>query len=126
MAIFDKGDKMANDTSTTIISKGSKISGEFTLTAKLHIDGEVDGKVNSSNLVSIGKDGKFTGEMKVKKLLLNGVFEGKIEAEIIEITNGGKLIGEIIIENLIIEKGAIFEGTSTLKQKVSENASKKS
>ena len=117
---------MANDTSTTIISKGSKISGEFNLTAKLHIDGEVDGKVNSSNLVSIGKDGKFTGEMKVKKLLLNGVFEGKIEAETIEITNGGKLIGDIIIENLIIEKGAIFEGTSTLKQKVSENASKKS
>ena len=116
---------MANDTSTTIISKGSKINGEFNLTAKLHIEGEVDGKIESSNLVSIGKEGKLKGEIKAQKLLLNGVFEGKIEAETIEITTGGKLIGEIVIENLIIEKGAIFEGTSTLKRK-NVNASKKS
>jgi cytoskeletal protein CcmA (bactofilin family) len=124
MAIFDKGNTMAKETnSTTIISKGAKIKGELNLFAKLHIEGEVDGNIISTNMVSIGKDGKILGELQAKKLIVSGVFEGKATCDIVEIVSGGILRGEICMSDLIIEKGGIFEGTSSLKKK--DNASKK-
>jgi len=48
MAIFNKSDTESN---TTIIAAGTKIDGEFNLNCKLHIDGEVTGKINSTNIV---------------------------------------------------------------------------
>jgi len=123
MAIFNKGNTMAKETSTTIISQGAKLKGDFNLMAKLHIEGEIEGTVNSSTQISVGKSGLVKGEIVCSKFILNGKFEGKIECDILEITNGGMLNGEIVIRDLIIEKGGIFEGTSTLKKK---NASEKS
>jgi cytoskeletal protein CcmA (bactofilin family) len=117
MAIFDKGDKMAKENSTTIISTGAKLNGDFNLSAKLHIEGEVEGKINSTNQISVGKSGVVKGEIICSKFILNGNFNGKIECDVLEITNGGILKGEIVIKDLIIEKGGIFEGTSTLKKK---------
>jgi cytoskeletal protein CcmA (bactofilin family) len=123
MAIFNKGDTMAKETSTTIISQGAKLKGDFNLSAKLHIEGEVEGNINSTNQISVGKSGAVKGEIVCSKFILNGKFNGKIECDILEITDGGMLNGEIIIKDLIIEKGGVFEGTSTLKKK---DASKKS
>lgn len=122
MAIFNKGNSMAKENnSTTIISKGAKIQGELNLTAKLHIEGECDGKINSSNLISIGKGGIIKGEITASKLIVNGEFNGKANCETIEIITGGILKGDIIIKNLIIENGGIFEGTSTLKNNSKES-----
>jgi cytoskeletal protein CcmA (bactofilin family) len=119
MAVFNKSNEQSKTTnSTTIISQGTKISGDFNLSAKLHIEGEIEGNINSTNLVSIGKSGIIKGELKADKLLINGKFIGKVEANVVEITNGGILEGDIIIKDLIIEQGGIFEGTSKLKQKV--------
>jgi len=84
----------------------------------LHVEGEIEGNINSSNLVSIGKSGIIKGELKADKLLINGKFIGKVEANVVEITKGGVLEGDIIIKDLIIEQGGVFEGTSKLKQKV--------
>jgi len=118
MAIFNKGDTMAKETnSTTIISTGTKITGEFEVSSKLHVEGYIEGNINSKNLVSIGKTGHIKGELKASKLLVNGVFEGKVDVDVLEITQGGKVLGEITIKDLIIEQGGVFEGTSILKKK---------
>jgi len=124
MSIFKKGETMAKSTdATTIISTGSKIKGDLELTAKLHIEGEIEGKINSINSISIGKTGIINGEIIANKLLVDGMFNGKVEVDVLEITKSGKVKGDIIIKDLIIEQGGIFEGTSILKKK---DASKKS
>ena len=118
MAVFNKSNtETKTNNSTTIISQGTKIVGEFNLSAKLHIEGEIEGKVTSNNLVSIGKTGVVSGELKAEKLLINGKFSGKVQADVVEITKGGELTGDIVIKDLIIEQGGRFEGTSTLKDK---------
>jgi cytoskeletal protein CcmA (bactofilin family) len=131
MAIFNKSDKMAKGTnSTTIISKGAKIEGDFQLSAQLYIEGEMIGKINSSNQVSIGNGGIVKGELKAKKLIINGNFEGKVECDTIEIMKGGVLKGDIIIQHIVIEEGGVFEGSSTIKttnqngKKMGENIKK--
>jgi cytoskeletal protein CcmA (bactofilin family) len=131
MAIFNKSDKMAKgSSSTTIISTGAKIEGDFQLSAQLHIEGEMVGKIESSNQVSIGEGGVVKGELKAEKLIVNGSFEGKAECETIEIMKGGILKGDIIIKHIVIEEGGVFEGSSTIKttnqngKKMGENIKK--
>jgi cytoskeletal protein CcmA (bactofilin family) len=113
MAIFDKGNTESN---TTLIAAGTKIDGEFHLDCKLHIDGEVGGKINSANIVSIGGGGTFTGELKATKLIVSGVFEGSAECESIELLKGGKILGKIVSKDLMIESNSVFEGESQLKK----------
>jgi cytoskeletal protein CcmA (bactofilin family) len=113
MAIFNKSDTESN---TTIIAVGTKIDGDFNLDCKLHIDGEVMGKVNSTNIVSIGVDGSVKGELISHKLIVSGTFEGTADCDSIELLKDGKIIGKIISKDLMIESNSIFEGESQLKK----------
>jgi len=113
MAIFDKGNTESN---TTLVAAGTKIDGEFQLKCKLHIDGEVGGKINSDNIVSIGAGGSFTGELNADKLIVSGTFEGSAECESIELLKGGTILGKIVSKDLMIESNSVFEGESQLKK----------
>jgi cytoskeletal protein CcmA (bactofilin family) len=118
MGVFDKGNSSINSKETTIISTKTKINGNLKLDSNLHIDGEVEGKIESKSLVSIGKNGVVNGEIIAKKLVVNGKFIGKAECEYIEILKQGILNGNIIVTNLIIEEGATFEGNCKKKDKI--------
>ena len=95
-----------------MISTGAKIEGNLDLTSKLHIDGEVQGKIISSNSVSIGKNGIVKADLKAERLIISGVFEGNADCETIEVLNSGNLIGNVIVKDLVIEAGGNFEGQS--------------
>lgn len=114
MAIFNKNN---NDTKseTTLISSGANIKGELKFDSMLHIDGRVEGVVVSSSSVVIGKNGFLSGKLKSARFVVNGRFEGEVEAEIVEILTGGILIGDIVSKELSIEAGAKFSGNSRLR-----------
>ena len=120
MAIFDKSDTNSN---TTLIAVGTKLDGEFHIKCKLHIDGEVSGKVNSENIVSIGKGGIFSGDLKAHKLIISGVFEGNANCSSIELLQGGKILGSIISQDLMVESGSILEGECQIKNDESNEES---
>jgi len=125
MALFKKENQITN--STTIISKGVLIKGDLELTAKLHIEGNIEGNISSSNEISIGKDGVVNGELKSSKLIVNGLFEGKADCDYIEIMKGGIIKGDITVKNITIENGGCFSGRSILKEKeIKNDTSKKS
>jgi len=73
------------------------------------------GEVNSRNIVTIGKKGKFSGKVMSSKLIINGLFEGDAICDSIELLKGGILRGKIISKDLMIEAKAIFEGESKIK-----------
>jgi len=117
MGIFGKS---ANDHSiskeTTVISKQAKIVGEFELESNLHIDGEVEGKIECTMSVSIGKSGKFRGEIKAAKVIVSGVVFGSIDCEVAEILSGGRVIGDVHATKFIIQDCGIFDGVCKHKE----------
>ncbi len=80
----------------------------------------MSGEIHSGNIVSIGADGIFCGELKAKKLIVSGDFKGDAECDSIELLKGGKINGKIVSEDLMIESGSFFEGESQLKSKKKE------
>ena len=116
MGIFNKADQCTIPASeTTIVASGAKIEGIFNCQTRLHVDGEIIGKVLSDSIVIIGKQGKICGEINANHLIINGLFEGNADCDNVEILEGGKFFGKVISKELVIEAKAIFEGESKIK-----------
>ncbi|MDR0467800.1 MAG: polymer-forming cytoskeletal protein [Campylobacteraceae bacterium] len=108
-------DNAKQNTEATIITSGVTIDGVFDFIAKVHVYGQLSGKMKSSNAIVIGRGGVIKGNIEAKTLIVNGSFEGNAECDSIYILEGGVLIGNISSEELMIEKNAHFEGESRRK-----------
>lgn len=117
MGILNRSDKVAT-TSTdaaSVIAVGTKITGKVNLEINLFVNGEIEGEVLSSTAVSIGAQGKVTGEINAAKVIVGGEMHGKINCVACEILAGGKIIGEVVCETIVIELGGMLEGSSKRK-----------
>ncbi|MDF1881911.1 polymer-forming cytoskeletal protein [Sulfurimonas sp. MAG313] len=123
MAIFNHSDNAPtpNNNNTTIITEGSFIKGEMKLDCNLYIDGEFEGTILSKKLVTIGKSGKVRGEIHTNHLIVQGLVEGSIDADRLEIMAAGSIVGSILSAELVIEAKGHFEGESKIKSKDSKN-----
>ncbi len=118
MAIFDKLDKKPiTDTGVTLVAKNTKIEGKIELECNLHVDGEIDGEIFSSSIITIGKTGFVEGSITAPKVIVNGEFSGTIDADSIEILSNGKVSGKISSKELVIERNGFFDGESHSKEK---------
>lgn len=89
----------------------------MTLDCNLYINGEFDGTIHSKKLITIGKSGKVRGDIKTNHLVVQGIVEGSVEAERLEILSAGKVLGTILSGELVIEAKGHFEGESRIKNK---------
>ena len=121
MGVFsnNSGKKLAKGQigGASLIGKGTTFKGEITTEVDLNINGVFEGNVNSSSDVYIGEEGKINGKVNSKSLFINGLIEGEIEAERVEIGTRGKALANIISEFFIIEDGGLFEGRKELRIK---------
>ncbi|SNZ06321.1 protein CcmA, bactofilin family [Persephonella hydrogeniphila] len=118
MGIFNKGDNIkpsTNSSGTTIISEGSRISGELRFNGSVHIDGDVEGNIFCEKVVTVGKKGKVKGKITAEKIIINGYAEGEADCSYVEILSGGKFVGEITYNEITIEPQGVFEGNLKLK-----------
>ncbi|WP_121022149.1 bactofilin family protein [Helicobacter vulpis] len=115
MAIFTNDHKQAANGSATIIAQGTKLKGEINTDCHLHIDGEVEGMIHSSNTVVIGKNGVVVGDIFAPRLIVSGKFNGNAQADVIEIMPLGFVDGKIVSSELIIERKGILVGESRPK-----------
>lgn len=106
---------MAGTSGASVVSAGTKIVGELLTADNFYIDGEIEGNIDSSNVITIGKNGKVFGTVSAKNVIIGGELKGKIECESCEILSGGKVKGEVFSASLVIEAGGILEGSSHLK-----------
>lgn len=69
----------------------------------------------SKNLITVGKNGKIKGEIKAGHLVVQGVVEGNVDVERIEIKETGHVSGVITSAEMVIEAKGVFEGESHIK-----------
>ncbi|WP_376696458.1 bactofilin family protein [Wenzhouxiangella sp. EGI_FJ10305] len=101
---------------TTVIAAGSKLVGDLALSDNLHVDGQIQGNVQSEAEVAIGQEGQFKGELQAEHVLISGRFEGNIDARRLEIVAGGRVEGDVTVAELVIEPGALFNGNSRVRE----------
>lgn len=117
MGVFNKDNEQSVSSSeTTIVARGALIDGTFECNSRLHVDGEIKGQINSKSIVTIGKNGKISGDIIANRLVVNGLFEGNADCEGVEVLEGGTFLGKVLSKELMIEAKAHFEGESKIKR----------
>jgi cytoskeletal protein CcmA (bactofilin family) len=117
MGIFTKSDKSStNPSNTTIIAAGTKIRGELQVEGSMYVDGEFSGPINSTSIITVGKNGYIEGDVAAEKLIVTGGFSGTAVCKEIRILAGGRVAGETTCKTLMIERGGIFNGQNRIKK----------
>lgn len=116
MAVFTQNDKSSDGANgATIIASGTRIKGEINSQCHLHIDGEFEGVIHSSNTINIGKSGVVIGDVFSEKLVVSGKLVGNVKSKIIEIMPYGKIDGKISCHELVIERKGVLTGESVVE-----------
>jgi cytoskeletal protein CcmA (bactofilin family) len=95
----------------TIFGKSMRIVGDVSSNEELFVDGELEGKLDLKNRLTIGPDSKVKANIKAKEVIVFGSVRGNVEAEDrIALRAGATIVGDIKTAGIIIEDGAYFKG----------------
>lgn len=100
------------------VGGGTVVTGEANFKAMMRIDGHLSGRVSSSSgTLIVGNNGKVDANIEVAVAVIHGTINGDIIAtQRLELGRSAKVNGNIQTPSLIIEQGAIFEGSCKMLQ----------
>ena len=95
----------------TVIGASILISGKLTGDEDLTVRGRVEGEVNLTRTLIVEPTGIVKANVSVKNAIVSGVVVGNIAAtESVELTQEGRMVGDIRSPRVIIVDGASFRG----------------
>lgn len=98
------------------VGSGTMLTGETSFQAMLRVDGHLTGRVTSeAGTLIIGSSGRVDANILVGTAMINGTVNGDIVAtEKIELGRTARVIGNVQTPRLMIEDGAVFEGSCSM------------
>ena len=117
-----ESESLARDIKEGILSgyvgNGTILTGEATFKAMLRVDGNLSGSVSSeSGTLIVGNNGQVDADVKVAVATIHGAVNGDIIAsQRLELGRAARVKGNIETPSLVIEQGAVFEGSCRMIQ----------
>src|SRR6476646_9180642 len=100
------------------VGSGTLVTGEANFKALMRVDGHLSGRISSSSgTLIVGANGKVDANIEVAVAVIHGTINGDIIAtQRLELGRAAKVNGNIQTPSLIIEQGAVFEGSCKMLQ----------
>lgn len=99
----------------TIVGTSVKLKGNIKSDGDIIVDGVITGEIKTKGAVMVGKNANILASVKAANVTVSGVVQGNIEAtDRLEITESGKVLGDIATSVLSIAPGAVFTGKSQM------------
>lgn len=116
MAIFGKDERGTRqgvgETTLSIISAGTTISGDITCSGVLKVEGQVDGSVRRARQIMLAKDGAIHGDASADDIVLGGVVDGNVTAtDRLELQSTAVVNGDISTKSIVVMEGARINGS---------------
>ena len=106
----------------TVIGESILISGKLTGDEDLTIRGRVEGELSLSHTLIVEPSGIVKANVAVKNAIVSGVVVGNIAAtESVELTREGRMVGDIRAPRVVIEDGAVFNGSIEMDVKLPDD-----
>lgn len=110
---------------TTLLGKGSELTGDFNVQGSARIDGTINGDVTIKGTLIMGAGGVINGNVSAETIVVGGEVQGDINApEKAELTATAKVIGDISTKIIVIDENAIFQGRCDMNQEVADKKSR--
>ncbi len=100
----------------TVLGSESSFVGKLTFEGTVRLDGRFVGEVHSDNLLIIGPHARVEATLHVGSLIVHGEVIGNIVArQWVEVHAAAKVFGDVRSPELMLDRGAIFQGTSNME-----------
>jgi len=98
----------------TVVGDHARMEGKFEIADSIQIECEVGGELNVGVKLVIGGKGAVNANVKTVDAIIMGRYEGNMVATgDVEITETGRVNGNIQTDSLVISKGGFFNGNVT-------------
>lgn len=95
----------------TVIGEGLSIEGEISADEEVVVQGNLRGKLTSSDAISIGPSSVVQADIAGQSVSIAGQVTGDVTApERVDIQAGGRLVGDVKASRFTIADGASFKG----------------
>lgn len=95
----------------TVIGEGLSIEGDLSSEEEIVIQGNVRGKVTTTDAVSVGSSSSVQADISGQSVSIAGQVTGDVTApERVDIQAGGRLVGDVKAARFTIADGASFKG----------------
>jgi cytoskeletal protein CcmA (bactofilin family) len=107
-----------SSTELNFFGGGTIVEGTVKANNSVRVDGRIKGKLICKNTLTIGVNGEIEGDVEAKNAIVGGKIKGKIKVtEKLVLESKSVLIGDLKASKLLIDEGAVFEGTSDMGKK---------
>ena len=98
----------------TVRGRSAKIDGAFGEADAVEVHGNITGDLRVGGILVIGEQATVNGNAVAQRIRVEGEFTGDLRAaEDIEIAANGTVNGTLKCDELVIERGGVFNGTAT-------------
>ena len=101
-----------------VLGSAARLEGKFTIADSIEIECEVAGEINVEGKLIVGEHGIVRANVHTVDALIQGLYEGDMVATgDVEITDTGRVSGNIETDSLVISKGGFFNGNVSKMKK---------
>ena len=109
--MFRRDSRPAPDQIDAIIGPRATFSGQLRTDGSIRLDGAVEsGLIETPGNVLITEGARVMCDIKAKTVSIAGAYKGVINAERVELLEGGRLWGTINVRSFLLDEGAHFQG----------------
>lgn len=106
---------------SNIIAKGTTLTGDLETFGNLRIEGKLNGNIKSKSKIACGQSSEVDGSIHAQNAEIAGHVSGTVEiTETLLLKASAVIEGDIIVDKLIVESGALFNGTCKMGVKAKE------
>lgn len=111
---------------TTVIGRGILAEGNIGGEGDLVVEGKIKGNISTNGSVRVGKDAEVHADIQASAVHISGSVHGNIQAaSVVEITETGKVWGDIRTKTMSVVSGAFFQGSCAMGEGAAPHGTKK-
>lgn len=101
-----------SDEICALLGEDTEFNGSLKFYGTIRIDGRFTGEIQGEGALLVGEKGKLESDIRVSQVDISGEIKGNIVADQkIEIRPSGKVVGDVISPSVVINEGALFDGS---------------
>jgi cytoskeletal protein CcmA (bactofilin family) len=101
----------------TFLADGTTFQGKANIAGTMRIEGKADGELEATDSIVVGRTGLVQANLKTRRAVLNGRFQGKIlAADRVEMQAGSRVEADVHAKNMVMEDGVQFTGNCKIGQ----------